>query len=157
MTSDAPSRLLAAARGANSDPDPSTAVLTDQAPPLVSASDEEMQKRVRVMPKEVDKAAKGRIDTKAWADLSSVLTDFKRSFRVGQRVEDPPAVVPATKVQLRPDTRPVQTRVQRSGHIKARPTPTCTYLRRCCWDGDSGFGIAVGNPAMVVVKSSSVN
>ena len=136
---------LAAARGAYSDPDPSTALLTDQAPPLVSAPDEEMQKRVRLMPKGVDKAAKGGMDTEAWADLSSVLTDFTRRFRAGRRVDDPPADVPATKVQLRPDTRPVQARVQRSGHIKSRPTLTCTYLRRC-WDGDSGFGIAVCKP-----------
>eukprot|EP00904_Undaria_pinnatifida_P000547 jgi/Undpi1/10493/HiC_scaffold_29.g12943.m1 len=76
---------LAAARGAYSDPDPSTALLTDQAPPLVSAPDEEMQKWVRLTSKGVDKAAKGGMDTEAWADLSSVLTDFTRRFRAGRR------------------------------------------------------------------------
>ena len=49
----------------------------------------------------------------------AVLTDFKGSLWADLRVEDPPADVPAMKVQLRPGPRPVEARARRGGPEKA--------------------------------------
>ena len=81
---------LAAARGANADPDPSATLLTDRSPPLIGAPDEEMQERVRLRQQGVDKAAQEGMGTEALADLAqALLADFKGRFRTGLRVEDP--------------------------------------------------------------------
>ena len=64
---------LAAARGANADPDPSAALLTHRAPPLISAPDKEMQEPFRLLTKGVDKAAQEGKGTEALDDLAQAV------------------------------------------------------------------------------------
>ena len=78
-----------------------------------------MQERVRLLKKEVDISAQEGMGTEALDNLAqAVLANFKGSFRVGLRMEDPPADMPAMKVQLRLGARPVHARARRDGPEK---------------------------------------
>ena len=94
---------LAAVRGAATDPDPSEVLLTDRAPSLINALDEKLQQRVRLLKKGVDKAARAGMGNEGLGEVAhAVMVESADSFRAGVRKEDPPADVPAMKVQLLP-------------------------------------------------------
>ncbi|CAN0274258.1 unnamed protein product, partial [Scytosiphon promiscuus] len=147
---------LAAARGVATGPDPSEALLTDRAPSLLSAPDEELQERVRLLQKGVDKAARAGMGSEVLGEIAhAVLMEFAGSFRAGLRTEDPPADVPAMKVQLLPGARPVQARARRAAPDKAQFIKNFVPTLVAAGMVVEALGSLYASPAMAVVKPSS--
>ena len=131
------------------EPDAGESLFTDKAPARLLESGVELQHRLELLNKGVEKVAQARMDEEGLRAVAhAVLVEYADCFRAVLRAEDPPVDVPPMKVQLRSGARPVHAHARQAAHEKntflAKIVPGTNFGG--CGSGRSGVGIDVCKP-----------